>query len=808
MSSIGNLAVQLSLDAGGFDKGVDGTLDKMKQLNKSAEKVGQGSGSMADKLFKASGVDPSKGAAISDSTKGLADKIKGSPLFGMADKLGSSLGVDLGGMLDKGLGMIPPQLTAIAPAAMATAAAVAAAAKAISAMVEAGRKLAHEQLSLGKKFGVPIEAAGGMQLAIRASGMSMDDAGVQFGRYNRLLGMAAAGHVESNQKFRQIGLDVAEMRLKPMNEQMAMLGQKFRDIKDPAERARQVTALFGEEGAKMLPTLMRLADPEYARLARNSRVSLNGADASKLEEARQAERRTDDVSGAMTQGVQQRMAVAAAPVITTFNQVATEGMRYLQPLVNYVTSQINFYGNILSNILKAVKATVAPLKPLWDAFLDGVHEIQDVWDEIFNDDQAGDWIKDMGKAWNDFLKPVVDWLLARIRNVVDAIKVAIGLAREAGGMVQDTASALTFGLVPRSEFRAAKRSPEQQNNDALAAEAEQHALVADEVDNHRRALVLQANAIGQASNAAQLLELRQRGASEASLAVLRYLHASIAVRQVAHQQNQQEELLRAQIAGIRGTVAESRSAAEIQLVQQLRTQGVADALIQQRVEQLRINEGLQRQLQLQTQIRETNVQWRNQARDMGISTELQRGGMSGPSAQREVQIREMERQLLANARGGIALEMARAQIETLRANSAQLALAEMMEAGRQLQNQLRNPLEIYNDRIAELGDMLMAGAVDWDTYSRAVSQAAEQLERASGIDAPNAPQALAQGSREAIALINRQQREDGLGDREERVRRAIEQQTRVQEQIRDGINRLAASQLDPEAMEILEVLSN
>jgi hypothetical protein len=58
-------------------------------------------------------------------------------------------------------------------------------------------------------------------------------------------------------------------------------------------------------------------------------------------------------------------------------------------------------------------------------------------------------------------------------------------------------------------------------------------------------------------------------------------------------------------------------------------------------------------------------------------------------------------------------------------------------------------MEKYETRIGELSDLLNAGAIDWDTYGRAVRSAREELEGAAGASTPQAPQMIRWGSAQA-----------------------------------------------------------
>lgn len=76
---------------------------------------------------------------------------------------------------------------------------------------------------------------------------------------------------------------------------------------------------------------------------------------------------------------------------------------------------------------------------------------------------------------------------------------------------------------------------------------------------------------------------------------------------------------------------------------------------------------------------------------------------------------------------------------------------DLAKAADQVFKQTRSPLEKYEERIGELSDLLNAGALDWDTYGRAVRAAREQLEQASKAADDSRPNATLAGTAEALA---------------------------------------------------------
>ena len=112
---------------------------------------------------------------------------------------------------------------------------------------------------------------------------------------------------------------------------------------------------------------------------------------------------------------------------------------------------------------------------------------------------------------------------------------------------------------------------------------------------------------------------------------------------------------------------------------------------------------------------------------------------------------------------------------------AQLALAEQFEAGRQLGESLRNPLETYEDSLTRFNDLLEAGAISWETWGRAAVQAAERLIAAQGTEHVGGGAALSEGSNAAISAVNRA-RLESTDNVAERTARAVEAQRRLAEQ--------------------------
>jgi uncharacterized protein YukE len=128
-----------------------------------------------------------------------------------------------------------------------------------------------------------------------------------------------------------------------------------------------------------------------------------------------------------------------------------------------------------------------------------------------------------------------------------------------------------------------------------------------------------------------------------------------------------------------------------------------------------------------------------------------------------------------------AAEAAKAAVGVKQAGGAVAAVGRNMELfgkAQQTFDATRNPLEKFQERMAELGAMLDKGAISWDTYGRAGVDALSQLEKANGDFDIKRPEALLKGSREAQSVITKfdaqQEKNAARQDPAERIAKALE----------------------------------
>jgi tape measure domain-containing protein len=77
---------------------------------------------------------------------------------------------------------------------------------------------------------------------------------------------------------------------------------------------------------------------------------------------------------------------------------------------------------------------------------------------------------------------------------------------------------------------------------------------------------------------------------------------------------------------------------------------------------------------------------------------------------------------------------------------------DLAQKGKSIFDETRTPMEKYEARIGELSELLKGGAIDWETYGRAVRGARTDLEKSTQPETPEAPTLFRAGSAEAARL--------------------------------------------------------
>jgi len=103
------------------------------------------------------------------------------------------------------------------------------------------------------KAGLTAKSISELAYAAKQSDVDLGSLSTSLRFMQKTLSEAASGGKEQQQTLEALGLTFADLkRLKP-DQQFEVLAQKISELKDPADRARAATELFGRAGAELLP---------------------------------------------------------------------------------------------------------------------------------------------------------------------------------------------------------------------------------------------------------------------------------------------------------------------------------------------------------------------------------------------------------------------------------------------------------------------------------------------------------------------------------------------------------------------------
>jgi hypothetical protein len=110
---------------------------------------------------------------------------------------------------------------------------------------------------MSKTLGVAVEDLSRLQYAAEQSGTDLDSLGVGLKKLAKAASEAAGGSKEQKEAFDDIGVAVTDAsgKLKPMQQILLEVAEKFSNMEDGAEKAAEAQKIFGKAGADLIPLL-------------------------------------------------------------------------------------------------------------------------------------------------------------------------------------------------------------------------------------------------------------------------------------------------------------------------------------------------------------------------------------------------------------------------------------------------------------------------------------------------------------------------------------------------------------------------
>jgi hypothetical protein len=245
-------------------------------------------------------------------------------------------------------------------AAKAIGAGVAAAAAGMATLVGRALENADNLSKLSQKVGVSTEALSALQYQAGLAGVGIDALQVGIVKFSKTIGMAIAGGKEQVAVFAAMGVSLKDThgQLKPTDQLLGEVADKFKTYKAGASSATLAQLLFGKAGADMIP-LLRDGSEGMAAAAKEAAAygRIVGGDAAKAAET--FNDNVDKIKGAVegfANQVMQRMAPGLAEVSTKLAEGAKQGDTF--------SSMADGMADSLTGLMKAAFVTKGAIEGL------------------------------------------------------------------------------------------------------------------------------------------------------------------------------------------------------------------------------------------------------------------------------------------------------------------------------------------------------------------------------------------------------------------------------------------------------------
>ncbi len=237
-------------------------------------------------------------------------------------------------------------------AMMSAALAAAGAAIAVNLTVK-GLAAVDAQAKLARQLGGTIDGLRGLQIAGSDAGVEAGALGSAMEKLNSRLGEATQGSGEAFDALKRLGLSAKELGEMDVDERMATIADRMQsmglstqvasdELRNLGIRQSEVTNLMLQGG-----DAIRSARGEVEELG----LSLSAVDAAKVEQANDAFSRM----GMLTEGLQQKLAVAAAPFVTAISDSLVEASKEAGDLSEVIDKSFQFVINASAFVADAIE---------------------------------------------------------------------------------------------------------------------------------------------------------------------------------------------------------------------------------------------------------------------------------------------------------------------------------------------------------------------------------------------------------------------------------------------------------------------
>jgi len=260
-----------------------------------------------------------------------------------------------------------------------------------------------ERLSrLANQLGVSFEFVQTLEEAGRRADVSVEQLGGSFARLQNTLAGADEESKKATAALQRLGVSVSDFGDLSQQSQIELIGEKLREIEDPAQRSAAAIALFGRSGVQLIPFFNELegAAVDIQRfggaMTDLERIDLNQNLGGALDAIGRATTRLGEIVLLPFTGFVADVTNSLADLFGTVNRVAELLGRVFKPAIDALGASFKILGFLLQQLNRGIDFVFGTAKVAADSASKAVGEARKTLEKPLNTGIARDLERAMG----------------------------------------------------------------------------------------------------------------------------------------------------------------------------------------------------------------------------------------------------------------------------------------------------------------------------------------------------------------------------------------------------------------------------
>lgn len=231
--------------------------------------------------------------------------------------------------------------------------------------------LGDELNDLRQKTGIGVQALSALKGAAELNGLSFEGLQTSLRKFSSVIGNASSGSREALAGFNALGLSIrnASGEIKPSNQLLGEIADRFENMKDGPEKAAIAIRLFGKSGSELIPLLNNgRAELEKYGLVISDQF------------AAQADLFNDNLT-LMKKSVQQFGVSVLSEALPSINQIIDE-IKRLPPIFGGVSDSFGILEKAIAAVGSAIIIITQRFGAMFDFVKAGVQEMGEIWSQL------------------------------------------------------------------------------------------------------------------------------------------------------------------------------------------------------------------------------------------------------------------------------------------------------------------------------------------------------------------------------------------------------------------------------------------